>query len=281
MFRSGVRLPAALAALLCAALALPAGADATTEQRARLGDVEAVFSFTPLGENQYRDMRLRITRAGQTLVDARARVNGCEEPYCVPGGGLGGKSVRVRDLDADGEPEVVLDLFTGGAHCCVRSRVYWFDGAAYRSLQHDFGDLGYRLRDLGRGTAPEFVSGDPRFAYAFASFASSLFPLQIWNFRDGALVDVTPRFPAQVRADAAHAWRLYRKARRSAGYEPRGAIAAWAADRYRLGLRRATLRKLHALARRRALPGDRPQNQAAFVRRLDRTLRRFGYAQRG
>jgi hypothetical protein len=270
--------PALLAALTCAA-ALPAAA-AADQQRARSGNVEATFSFQPFGDSQYRDLRLTISRAGQMLVDEPARVAGCEEPYCMPGGGREGNSVRVRDLDGDGEPEVVLDLFTGGAHCCVRTRLYWFDGNAYRSVQHDFADLGYRLRDLGRGPTPEFVSGDGRFAYAFASFASSLFPLQVWGFRDGALVDVTRRFPAQLRADAARAWRLYRKARRSADYEPRGPIAAWAADRYLLDGRAATLERLRALARAAALPGDQPRSQAGFVRRLDRTLRRFGYVRR-
>jgi hypothetical protein len=274
------RLTLVLLVLVAAAVAVPAPAHAD-EQRAHRGDVEAVFSFTRgSDELRYHDLRLRIARAGQTLVDGPVSAPGCEEPYCVPGGGLDGTSVRVRDLDGDGEPEVLLDLFTGGAHCCVKTRVYWFDGAGYRSLVHDFRDLGYRLRDLGGSTAPEFVSGDGRFGYLFASFASSVFPLQVWAFRHGALVDVTRRFPARVRADARHAWRLYRKARASGVYEPRGAIAAWAADRYLLGRRAATLRHLRALARSGALPGDMPRSQAAFVRRLDRTLRRLGYARR-
>jgi len=275
------RLALLVAALAAVGVAVTESAGAA-DQPARRAGVRAVFSFVRgPQEGQYRDLHIRITRRGRTLVDGPARVPGCAPPFCAPGGGLQGRSVRVRDLDGDGEPEVVLDLFTGGAHCCVKTRVYWFDGAGYRSVVHDFADIGYRLRDLGRGRTPELVSADPRFAFLFTSFAASVFPLQVWAFRDQRLVDVTRLFPARVQADAARAFRLYRRARRSGALEPRGAIAAWAADQYLLGRRAATLRRLRTLAARRALPGDVPRGQQTFVRRLDRTLRRFGYARAG
>ena len=277
MIRS--RLALVLAAASVTAAAVPSVA-AAEEQHAAMGAVAATFSFTRAGEYEYRDMRVAVARGGQTLVDAPAAVPGCEEPYCMPGGGMEADSIAVRDLAGDGEPEVLLDLYTGGAHCCVKTRLYWFDGSGYRSLVHDWGDLGYRLRDIGRSPAPEFVSGDARFSFAFASFAGTVFPFRAWSFGDGALRDVTRSFPRRTRADAARAFRLYRKAIRTGRFEARGAIAAWAADRYLLGHRAATLRRLRALAHRHALPGDVPRSQAAFVRRLDRTLRRWGYARR-
>jgi hypothetical protein len=41
-------------------------------------------------------------------------------------------------VDADGEPEVVTDLYTGGAHCCDISRILRWDGARYVAIDHDW-----------------------------------------------------------------------------------------------------------------------------------------------
>ena len=274
--------------LLGAALIFLLFAPAATaeEQVDAHGQVEAVFSFSgSYRDLEFSDMWLQIFRGGQLAWESEPWVSACGDSTCWPGGGRDRDSVRVRDLDGDGEPEVLVDLYSGGAHCCFFARIYSFDGMRYRSFSHGFADAGYRLSDLDGDGAMEFVSGDTRFAYRYAAFAFSWFPVRIWDF-DGSsdLVDLTTDFPARVRADARKAWRGYRRALRR-NYEPRGAIAAWAADRYRLGKRRSALRTLRALARRRELPGTTGtryerdvRSQLRFVRRLDRDLRRLGYA---
>jgi hypothetical protein len=184
----------------------------------------------------------------------------------------------VRDLDADGEPEVIADLYTGGAHCCSLARVYSFDGSAYGETTHGFGNAEYRLGDIDGDRRAEFVSSDDRFAYRFAAYAFSVFPVQIWRYTASGFSDTTDRFPARIRADAARAWRVYRQAYRRREFPPRGAAAAWAADEYRLGKRASALRTLRKLARRHELPGGPPRSQARFVRVLDAALRRLGYS---
>jgi hypothetical protein len=243
------------------------------------GSVTAIFSFEhqedPWG---YTDLWLTITRGGQVLYDgAPPSVGHCEEPYCYPGGGTERDSVRVRDLDGDGEPEVLLDIFSGGAHCCLWARIFSFDSTRYRSITHNFADPGYRLGDLDSDGVPEFASSDARFAYRYTSFASSWFPLRVWSYDGEGLIDVTAAYPERIRNDAKRAWHDYRKALRGDTYEPRGAIAAWAADRYLLGARMNALRILRRLARHRQLPGTFPTSQTRFVARLDRDLRRLGY----
>ena len=60
----------------------------------------------------YEKLRLRITRAGRTELDVpdpAARL-----PRLARRPPVGRK---VRDLDG-GEPEVLVDMYTGGAHCC-------------------------------------------------------------------------------------------------------------------------------------------------------------------
>jgi hypothetical protein len=268
---------AALAAACLLATAPPAGAD---QQTASSGATAATFTFERVeedGATRYAGLRLTVSRGGAPLYDQPVVVDGCDESSCILGD-PGGDAVRVRDVDGDAEPEVLLDLYTGGAHCCVVTTLLRFDGAGYTALTRNWGDHGYRLGDIDGDGRQEFVSSDARFAYAFASFASSIFPEQIWALRNGQLTDVTRERPDRIRRDARRAWRLYRRTLARGDYEPRGPIAAWAADRYLLGERAGTLRLLRRLARRGRLPGYPPRDQRAFVRRLDRFLVRLGYA---
>src|SRR5437764_8897950 len=105
------------------ALALAPTAWATTET-ASSGAVTASFSYTKKSDFSYEGLHLKVVRAGRTALDAAA------PPSCVGGvcgfwpAGVGRtRSVHVLDLDGDGEPEVVLDLYSGGAHCCVSAEV--------------------------------------------------------------------------------------------------------------------------------------------------------------
>jgi hypothetical protein len=196
----------------------------------------------------------------------------------VPLSAHGGKPIVVRDLDGDGEPEIVLDFFWGGAHCCSWSRIYRWDAGAgdYRSLAHSWGDLGYRLRDLDGDGHIELVSADDRFAYAFASFADSSFPVEILAYRAGRLVETTRSFPALVRTDASRQWALFRHAR---GHRAvRGVLAAWAADECLLrhcGTAFAKLRRLGA-ALSSPLEMDRTSS-TNYLRSLRAFLRKTGY----
>jgi hypothetical protein len=196
--------------------------------------------------------RLAVVRDGRKALDVRVQPYPREtsnEP----------QAVTVRDLDGDGEPEVFVDLWTGGAHCCAWTRIYRWNGSTYTSTAAFWGDLDYRLEDLGDGGL-DFVSGDDRFAYAFSSFAGSGFPLQIWSYRGGRLVDVTDAHRPLVARDAAKWWRVASQARRQR-YETGGVYAAWAADQSRLGkgaTALAWLRRHHAY----------PKGLAQFLRRL-------------
>jgi hypothetical protein len=262
----------AAGALLAAA---PATAGAAQTQTAASGSVAATLTYTPdEGGIGATGVRIAVTRGGVLAYDAPVDPRGCKDGTCGPAGEA---AVAVTDLDADGEPEVIADVYTGGAHCCTVSRILRWDGARYVALDRNWGDVGYRAQDVDGDGRPELVSADDRFAYLYGSYAASIFPLQILALRDGRLVDVTRAHPALVRSDRAENHRL---ARRAKGFA-RTAYAAWAADRYLLGERRAALRTLRRLARRGKLRTDIGDNsrrgQRRWVSRLDRDLRRFGY----
>lgn len=273
-----VMLAVAFAALAVAFAVLAAPALASpVEERASSGQTEATFSYDE-DDYEHSDLWLTVTRAGTVAYEQPVAVRGCEEPYCHPAGFGERESVKVADLDGDGEAEVLLDVFTGGAHCCFATRLLYWDGARYKSLQHGWGDPGYRLRDLDGDGVPELESADARFGYRFASFASSGMPVAVWSFDAGKLVDVTDFFPSVVRRDAARWLRAWRAVRSKPTGEPMGALAAWAANEYRLGHRAKVRRQLRVALRRGWLGVPKNSRRgAAFIRDLDGFLTRTGY----
>ncbi|HEU0303487.1 MAG TPA: hypothetical protein VFR32_02795 [Gaiellaceae bacterium] len=255
----------ALAVILLGAALL-----ATEAGGAERVDVRANVSFQRR-DAEFSRVRLTIKRDGTTW-----RSGFLGKSYFIA------PKVRVRDLDADGEPEVWVDRYTGGAHCCLESRFFrWLPRRrAYARTFHGWADVGYRLRNVDRQGAVELVSADARFAYVFTSFADSAFPIRIWEFDRGRLRDVTRRFPARVEADAQAHWRDYLRRRRSG--DVRGVLAAWLADQYLLGREDAGWEALTTALRRGDLEG--PNGIWPTGRRYLRELRAFlvktGYAPR-
>ncbi|MGH3017134.1 MAG: hypothetical protein ACRDLU_02025 [Gaiellaceae bacterium] len=188
--------------------------------------------------------------------------------------------LHVRDLDADGEVEVWVDTYTGGAHCCDESRFFrWLPARnAYRMTFHSWGNAPYRAKNLDGRARVELLSGDDRFAYVFTSFAGSPFPIRIWQFDSGRLRDVTRLFPGQVELDAKGLWRTYLEHTRND--DVRGVLAAWQADQYLLGREDEGWQELERALKRGDLKG--PNGFWPTGRRYLRELRAFlvkmGYA---
>jgi hypothetical protein len=191
-------------------------------------------------------------------------------------------SVQVIDLDGTGQPNVVLNLFSGGAHCCSIAQVFTFDPGTmtYGMTERNFGDPGDRIEDLNHDGRFELVAADDRFAYAFTDFAASGLPLQILTFTGSRFQDVTNSYPALIRKDAGTWLKAFRQLDHGHDIDSVGVIAAWAADEYRLGKVAAANRFLHQQANaghlKSALGASVPQGQR-FVTKLLKFLRQHGY----
>lgn len=257
-----------LGALLALA-ALPPTALATTES-ASLGTVSATLSYEKTEDFTYTGMTLTVKHGDTVAFEGIVAVPNCKVPYCAPAGANGGTSLKVVDLDGDRKPEIVTDVYSGGAHCCTIAQVLRWDGKAYKKFTRNFADVGYRLK--GR----LFVTGDARFAITFASFADSAFPVQIMSFGAAGWRDVTRTDRAALTADSAR-WMTTYKQRRS-GTLALGMLAAWTADQYRLGRKRAANRFLSAELRAGRLKGEAawPSKQG-FITSLKGKLKLWGY----
>jgi hypothetical protein len=268
------------AAVLLAA-ALVAATGAPPQEQVTVGSVRAALFYTKQTNpppTQFKNLWLQIARGGAVVLDQAVPPYSRQSAIVMPAGVGQKRSLSIHDLDGDGEPEVLLDLFWGGAHCCSWTRVYRYDasGNTYVPVNHFWGDLGYRLQDLDGDGKPELISGDDRFAYRFAAFAFSGFPIQIWSYAGGRFTDVTRRFPKRVAADAARQWRYSREAGRRY-HEYRGFLASWAADQYLLGHRAKVAQALAGASKRGELNRGLPASPAAYIRSLERFLRSSGY----
>lgn len=269
-----------MAALIATALglAIPAAASATVES-AQLGSTSAQFSYDS-GSSGFSNLNLKIFRNGVLVIDQPpspppARGPGTPTILGV-GPGYGGQnpSVFVLQLDSTPDPEVVFDLFSGGAHCCFYSQIFVLNPGAgtYSSFVHDWLDQGYRFMDLDGDGIPEFSSQDGNFAYAFGSFAASRYPPQIWRLSGAQLVDVTRQIPDVIRADLRRQKRSLKGS--AAKFDLRPPLAALTADACLLG---SCSKGFELVSRTIKRGGKILGKPGKFPGQLRRFLRQTGY----
>ena len=167
--------------------------------------------------------------------DAPVVSNFCAE-MCAPG--ITGKSaVDVVDLEHTGQPDVVLDLYSGGAHCCTVVQIFSFDPGTmtYVKTERNFGDPGVRIVDERHNGRFEFVTADDSFAYEFTDYAGSALPLEILSFSNGHFTNVTGSYPKLLAKEAALYLKFFNEDASTHYQDSVGLAAAWAADEERLG----------------------------------------------
>jgi virginiamycin B lyase len=248
----------------------PCGAPTLTHQ---VGAITATLAFQRYEADVLGDLQIHITRRGQEVFsEAVPGIDGGEAR-------MSSKDFTVRDLDGDGEPEVILTVNWSGTQCCVWSRIYGYDRKrGTYTVRRPF--WGYyaatpKLRDLDGDRRIELVSLDDRFSRQFAW--SLVRPIRIWSFHRGRLRDVTRRYPALIRKDAAELWRLYLRERKSFA---RGVLPAWVADQYLLGRQAQAdrvLQQAYARGEFERADGYKPRRARDFFGAVKAFLRSHGY----
>jgi hypothetical protein len=272
---------------LAATLAASAGATPKpVSEAAALGSVRATLTYEHDAQTDdlsrtFTNLRFTIERAGVVVLDRKPRPV-CRACTTWPGSGgaPGVSSVHVADLDRNGEPVALLDLYTGGAHCCLYTVFFRFDGTAYRSTRHDWGNPGYRFVDLGHDGVFEFLTRDDRFNYTFSCYACSATPVRVLRVAGRRLVDVTRRFPSLIRRDAASIWRAYRTTARH-HQDVAGLLPAYVADETLVGRARSAWARLRRAVSQpdwpRTLTDPRWKQRGRYLDAVRRFLRRTGY----
>ena len=277
-YNGRVRTAAALAvALGLVFVTIATAAPKAHVERAKAGAVEAVFSYSyDAAAFRFSRQRLTITRDGVKSFSAKLRKPPAAGFNAQPSGYFAGhRSVLVTDVDGDGEPEVVLDLYWGGAHCCWYSQVYRYVAATghYAPLVHVWGNFGYVFADLDHDGTQELVTRDDRFSYAFGSFADSRWPVRILRYRAGRVTVETPSYPSEIGRDANALWHAAMNPKRKTSNQ--GIVAAWAAEEAMVGHWAVAFKAIDRLSRSGKIHGE--LSRVKFEQKLRSFLRRTGY----
>jgi hypothetical protein len=146
--------------------------------------------------------------------------------------------LSVGRLDSEGHRFVMWQAYTGGAHCCFNIQLILPDGPERGVVSLGNFDMEMMTEipaDVDGDGRTDFVLRDNDFLYAFASFAGSFAPPQIWNVEGGRAVNVSaaPRYRALFAEAVAETRPICLDPR--GGDDRNGACAAFVAAAARLG----------------------------------------------
>jgi hypothetical protein len=148
------------------------------------------------------------------------------------------------------DPGVMVEGFTGGAHCCQVPVIYLFNRAKNRYVKvvdmspahykdpHAFdGNIGFIPKVAGDRVL--LKTGDGTFDYAFGCYGCSTGPIVLDAVGSDGLTDVTPQQHALVAADAQTIWTFAQEILSGKpqyqNYSLFGFLAPWVADECALG----------------------------------------------
>ncbi len=266
-----------IAGILLSSL-LPAASAAATTQTARAGGVVATFSFTGTFPS-FGHQQLVIDRNGKVAYENPVSSPSCGT-LCEPAStSPRAPSVQVLDIEDNGLEDVLLNLYSGGAHCCFITQIFSLDQTTmtYVKTERNFGDPGDTIRDLGHNGHDEFLTANDAFAYAFTDYAASGLPIEILSFSDRRFRNVTRSYPALIRKDAELWLGSYKDTAADHWQDSIGLIAAWAADEDMLGHSATVSSYLSQQASAGHLNSPLAPGGERFVAALQRFLRQQGY----
>lgn len=108
-------------------------------------------------------------------------------------------SIEADDLEGNGKKLILIEYYTGGAHCCEYVEACQFINGKFVSLDTIYwGNVSYKLVDLKKDGKLELEGYNDMFAYAFTNFAQSAFAYAIYKFKNGKFYLANSEFKEQV-----------------------------------------------------------------------------------
>lgn len=105
-------------------------------------------------------------------------------------------SLTGTDINKDGYPEVIIETYSGGAHCCSSTLVYSLRTTPVLILQKPESNAGGVFPDLDHDGIREFETADDLFAYLYCPYAGSPSVRVIMEYdpQKDLYVPTSPRF---------------------------------------------------------------------------------------
>jgi len=110
------------------------------------------------------------------------------------------------DINGDGYPDVVVETYSGGAHCCFGTQVYSLrPNGAVLTLQKPESNAGGYFEDLDADGISEFVTYDDSFAYQYCPYAAgvSVKVIMTYNQDQDRYIPASSHFPEQYTDEIA------------------------------------------------------------------------------
>lgn len=207
-------------------------------------------------------------------------------------------SLCVIAFNREHTPGVMVDGYTGGAHCCEAPVIYLFNrGSSRYDKVVDMSPIDFENAhafDPNEGFLPLVVGShvllktdDGSFDYAFGCYACSEAPIVLDSVGLDGLTDVTGQHPTIVAADAGAIWKNAQRALAAetpalqSSVGPFGFLAPWVADECALGRGAMAWSTIESLNREGKLSNARyhlfATNHGSFVASLKAFLLRDDY----
>lgn len=169
-------------------------------------------------------------KAGKQVLDVRHTFAEGEPDYA--------SSIMIAEVDGGNDtPEIFIDAYSGGAHCCTRTVVLDATGPTEWTTV----DLGNRdgegvdLEDVDEDGEAELILPDNSFLYTFDCYACSMQPIRISKIGKATISEVSgdPKFRRRLIQDV-RGMEFLAKVQPDL-WHSNGFLAAWVAAKNRIG----------------------------------------------
>lgn len=143
--------------------------------------------------------------------------------------------IYFENLDNNKTPEIIVQTYSGGAHCCTSFIIYtWLENKFVKDEITYLDGGGGVFKDLDKDGNSEFITSHNGFLYLFSSYAGSYPPSLIYSFNEGKLKENTRNYPDYLREREKKMLNSLRENQKR-NYEVNGILAGYVAQKILLG----------------------------------------------
>jgi hypothetical protein len=118
-----------------------------------------------------------------------------------------------RDITGDGSPDLIIETYSGGAHCCFSTLVYQLGSHLTKALETPLSNCGVSFEDLDGDGVFEVITCDDSFAYTYCPYAATPAVKVILRYNPGqGYLPASPQYEAWYADDVAYHTAMAREA---------------------------------------------------------------------
>lgn len=106
------------------------------------------------------------------------------------------ESISEAALSSDGKKTILIDVYSGGAHCCntLYACKIKYDKLLFTDTLY-LADSYFDVEDIDKNGKEEILANNMMFAYAFTNFAETRAPYMVFTVENDRFKDISKKFP--------------------------------------------------------------------------------------